>query len=58
MAERVIQYTPDNLDIDYEDRLEDSLTSRICDQGPDPQCSNAEMRITIHPYGFDPQRGF
>lgn len=58
MVERVIHYTPDNLDIDYEDRLKDSLTYRICDQGPDPQCSNAQMRITIYLRGFDPQRGY
>ena len=51
-AERVIQYTPDNLNIDYEDRLEDSLTYRICDEGPDPQCATAQLRISIFSGGY------
>ena len=56
--ERVIQYTPDNLDIDDYDRLEDSLTYRICDRGPDTQCATAQLRISVYPRGYDPQRGF
>ena len=51
-AARVIQYTPHDLDIDYEDRLEDSVTYQICDKGPDPQCSTAELRMTVFPSGY------
>ena len=51
-AARVIQYTPHNLDIDYEDSLEDSLTYQICDKGPDPQCSTAQLRMTIFSSGY------
>ncbi len=58
-AARVIQYTSHhNLDIEDGDSLEDSLTYQICDKGPDPQCSTAQLRITIHPRGYDPVLGF
>ena len=53
---RVIQYTPDYLNIDLEDTREDTLTYQICDKGPDPQCATAQVRITIYnsgnPYWF------
>ena len=51
-AERVIQYTPDNLNINYEDRLEDSLTYQICDKSPEPQCATAQFRISIFSGGY------
>ena len=58
-AARVIQYTSHHdLDIDDGDSLEDSLTYQICKKGPDPQCSTAQLRITVHPRGYDPVLGF
>ena len=35
-----------------------STASGICHRGPEPQCATAQLRISVHPRGYDPQRGF